>query len=302
MKNETIASDITKTLAARDTGRKAQHDTQVVSCAITAGANQHAALERAIASRNASLAAQSDLQRVPAPRRTLAANIIAAAERIAHTVAHNCGGTYSGNTRYITRWGTKASAHTATGQGSRYSRGCTYKRTDAEHVITLDPAGVALLVENEPLRSLSAMDGLRLIALYPDGSAVWVRTKGKAIESEAGWIAWNGSICYHSTKSMEHAKAGFDRKLKAHLKVLREERKSHKENRRARLVARLCAGVTATIEDARRLGYCTPGIQAFQSRYGIGDSATLPELVRTGNPSAVRLALSVARNLKPATV
>lgn len=76
--------------------------------------------------------------------------------------------------------------------------------------------------------------------------------------------------------------------------------KTNKAERRARLVARLCGNVRATIADARALGYCLPGIQAFQERHGIGDEATLPELVRTGDPSAVRLALSVAR--KVATV
>lgn len=63
-------------------------------------------------------------------------------------------------------------------------------------------------------------------------------------------------------------------------------------------MARLCNGAHATLADAKSLGYCEPGIRAFQTRHGIGDAATLPELVRTGDPSAVRLALKIARTVK----
>lgn len=66
----------------------------------------------------------------------------------------------------------------------------------------------------------------------------------------------------------------------------------------AALVARLCHGVTATLADARAMHYCEPGIRAFQERHGVGDTATLPELIRTGDPSAVRLALSIARKVR----
>ena len=53
----------------------------------------------------------------------------------------------------------------------------------------------------------------------------------------------------------------------------------------------------ATIADARAMGYCEPGIESFQAKHGIGDSASLPALVRTGNPDAIRLALKLARRV-----
>lgn len=296
MKNETIAADITKTLAARKAGTLALHDAQAVTAAIVAGGDQHAALDRAIASRNASLTAEVALKRIPLARRTLAASIITAAERIAHSVAYALGGRYSGDTRFLTEWGTRAEACTHTTNGDQYSRRVTYKKTNATHCVTLDPLGVAALVENEPLRNRSGAEGLPLIALYPDGSAVWVKTHGKGITSERGWIAGNARVCFHSTVSMDHAQAGFLKKLTRLEKEEREARLSAKQTRRARLVARLCHGITATLADAKAMGYCEPGIRAFQSRFGIADTATLPELVRTGDPSAVRLALKIARN------
>jgi hypothetical protein len=233
---------------------------------------------------------------IPAPRRNRATDIVAAAERVGMDAAR-AGGSYSGQMTYSVAWGDAADAHTETSRGDQYSRSCTYRRTDAEHVVTLDPAGVALLVEQETLRNLSAGDGLPLIALYPDQSAVWVRLKNKAVVAERGWIVGNGQVCYHSTRSLAHARAGFERKNAAHLAMLRERRLSNKHARRARLIARLCGNATATLADARALGYCQPGIEAFQARYGIGNEAPLPALVRTGDPAATRLALALARRI-----
>jgi hypothetical protein len=54
------------------------------------------------------------------------------------------------------------------------------------------------------------------------------------------------------------------------------------------------------IADAIALGFCRPGIEAFQSQHGIGDSAPLRALLASGNASAVRLALAVARKVRHA--
>lgn len=294
MKNETIASDITRTLAARKATIRRKNTLARVLIEIDAGRDHAPATNAAIAARLASLAADSDLARTPAPRRTLAAHIIEMAEALGKTAAQ-VGEEYSGETEYLVNWGTLATASTATGQGAQYSRACTYRKTDADHIVTLDPLGVALLVESETLRIASKRDGLHLIALYPDDSAVWVKPKGKAITSERGWIVAEGPVCYHSLKSRDHARAGLVKKLAAEAKEQAARRQSAKINRRARLVARLCNGITATIADAKSSGYCDPGIRAFQSRFAIGDAATLPELVRTGDPSAVALALRIAR-------
>lgn len=298
MKNETIAADITRTLAARTAEQdEARARNFLLSTLDAWDAKDLApeALAQVIAAHSATLATAGDLKRVPAPRRTLAASIITAAERIAHSVAFNLGGDYSGAVAYRTGWGTRAEACTTTTAGGQYSRRVTYRKTDATHHVTLDPLGVAALVENEPLRSASARDGLCLIALYPDGSAVWAKRHGKGIVSERGWIAGNARACYHSTKSKAHAEARFQKKLAALEKEEREARTNAKAHRRARLVARLCHGITATLADAKALGYCEPGIHAFQARHGIGETATLPQLIQTGDPSAVALALSIAR-------
>lgn len=61
--------------------------------------------------------------------------------------------------------------------------------------------------------------------------------------------------------------------------------------------SRLCCNVFATVKDAKNHGYCEPGIRAFQDAHGISDSASLPQLVRTGNAFAIRLALSIARKI-----
>jgi hypothetical protein len=294
MKPETKTADITATLAARKAALARKNTLARVPYEIDNGRNAQRATEIAIAARLASIAAGAALAKLPAPRRHLATETITTADAIG-LVAARMGDSYSGDTDYRVRWGDSATAETTTGKGDHYSRKCTYKKTDADHLITLDPAGVSRLVEEEELRQASARDGLPLIALYPDGSAVWVRSKGKAIVSERGWIAGHGGTCYHSTKSMADALAKYARKVKAAQREDAARRKDRKATRRARLVARLCGGIAASISDAKAMGYCEPGIRAFQARHGLGDSASLPELVKTGNASAIALALSIAR-------
>lgn len=297
MKHETKTADIAATLAARKAAANRKAALAAVPSAIDNGRDHTPAVNAAIAARLASLDADATLARIPAPRRNLAEETIATAEAIGSFTAR-MGGTYSGNMCYLVRWGNAAEAETIISKGDQYSHGCTYRKNDADHLITLDPAGVSRLVEDTELRQASAREGLPLIALYPDGSAVWVREKGKTIVSERGWIAGHGGIYYHSTKSMVDALAMRERKVKAAQREVEARRKDRKAARRARLVARLCGGITATLADAKALGYCDAGIRAFQDRFGIGDSAPLPDLIRTGNPSAVALALSVARKAK----
>ena len=168
----------------------------------------------------------------------------------------------------------------------------------------LSPEWAVLLVEREDVAALSARDGLPLIGWHADGRACWVRTKGKALTEEIGWIAHFGATCYHSTASQKAADQGLAKKLaseRAFWASAAEARKNAaqwaKDERRARLIARLC-DVSATIADARAMGYCLPGIEAFQSHHHIGDSAPLRALLATGNAAAVRLALAVARKVR----
>jgi hypothetical protein len=303
MKTQTKVEDIKKCLALRD-AENAAHETLTtahtrVECFVAGSAaapTMEEAITAARATHEASAKARTSWKRTPAPRRALSHSTVQQAEEIGRA-ATTLGDHYSGNTSFRVTWGDSSHAWTETGYGDQYSRSCKYHKTNATHTVQLCPAGVVELVENAALRASSAADGLHLIDLRADGAAVWVRSKGKSIVAESGWIAGNARCCYHSTVSADDARQGFQRKLK---KLEREDRKARENNkaeRRARLVARLCGSVRATIADARSLGYCAPGIQAFQGRYGIGDEATLPELVRTGDPSAVRLALSVARKV-----
>lgn len=258
--------------------------------------------------------AKTAYAKIPRARRETAETVAEFAIEYARSVAHRYGGEYSGTTTARAEWSIAATARTYLSNGEQYSRRCTYHKIDAAHAITLDPSRVHALYTNDRLRQLSAADGLPLIALDDDGAAVWVKTSGKAIIAESGWIIGDDVCCYHSTQSREHAIKGHARKRakidaeRAEIEARRlattpgtpEYIAAQKAERRARLIARLCKGATATITDARKLGYCGPGIAAFQRAHGIGDTAPLPDLIRTGNPSAVRLALEIARKLAKA--
>jgi len=246
---------------------------------------------------------------LPKARREMAEAVRAAAKEIAQKAAILMGRSYSGDTSHKVTWGTAATAYTVTDKGDQYSRSCTYKRTDATHHVTIDPARVHSLVESERLRELSSRDGLPLIALDADGGATWIKCSGKQIAAEHGWVIGCSRCCYHSTVSREAAVKGHAKKLaeilenerqQAEREKARKASPEYKAERRARLIARLCGGVTATVEDAKACGYCLPGIEQFQRAHGIGNSASLPALVKTGNSMAVSLALRLARKVAKA--
>jgi hypothetical protein len=307
MKSKTKIDDLKKHLAAADARHRADNDLHVLTAALPAQGAEccHALLDRYMASKNAATDAAAPLAKLPTARRELAASTAKAALEIGRRAALQ-GESYSGKTDYRATWSDSAfpSADTSTDKGAQYSRKCTYRKTDADHVVNLCPEWSPLLVEREELRTLSDRDGLPLIGIAEDGRCAWVTKKGKTITSEIGWIAYFGSVCYHSTISQSDADKGLARKLAAARREWSDEQirqldrvKSAKEERRARLVARLCGSIVATVADARALGFCPPGIEQFQAQHGIGSSAPLPSLIRTGNPSAIRLALAIARRV-----
>jgi hypothetical protein len=242
-----------------------------------------------------------DAKRIPTARRARAAAIVETAKRHARQIVESLP-EYSGYTSRRVRWGDAPGAETSTTKGGQYSRACTWRKTDACHTVTLAPDAVAELHDYLEIVAASERDGLPLVGLYPPDRAgvrraVWVETRFKQAHAVTGWIAasLDGATLYHSTTGAVNAHAGLARKLRLAAKEAEEARKARKTARRARLVARLCNGAVATVADARAMGYCGPGIAAFQSRFGIGDAAPLPELVKTGNPMAVALALKLAR-------
>jgi len=307
MKTQTKIDDLKKHISAAAARHRADSDLRSLTAALPAQGAEccHALLDRYMSSNNAATDAAAPLAKLPPARRDLAAATAKAALELGRRAALS-GESYSGETDFRATWADSAnpSADTCTDKGAQYSRKCTYKKTDADHVVNVAPEWSPLLVEREELRTLSDRDGLPLIGIAEDGRCAWVKKKGKGITSEVGWIAFFGSICYHSTVSQSDADKGLARKLAAVRREWSDEQirqldrvKSAKEERRARLVARLCGSIVATVADARALGFCPPGIEQFQQQHGIGSSAPLPSLIRTGNPSAIRLALALARRV-----
>lgn len=226
--------------------------------------------------------------------RTLAEQTKSKAETIAFTAA-KMGTVYSGTTEYLVEWREKTSAQTITHKGDSYSRSCKFRRTNAKNIVHLCPQDAVLLVENEEAVRISGQDFLHLISLREDSSCDWVQSCGKSIKMVSGWFMHSGGIGYHSTVSAYHCKKGLARKISIHEKAILRAKLEIKAERRARLVARLCCNLKATIQDAKNMGYCQAGIEQFKAQFGIGDIASLPELVRTGNPAATALAFKIAR-------
>ena len=305
MKLQTKIGDLTTLLASTDATAKAAHDAERLASAISTGHRESAisALDISLASRGAATKAAALFAKIPLPRRDLARVTKTKAEALGKAAAA-LGERYSGATDYAVTWAASPSASTYTAKGAQYSGRNAYRKTDASHVVRLSPEWAVLLVEREDVAALSARDGLPLIGWHADGRACWVKTKGKAITEEIGYISHFGTVCYHSTASQKAADQGLAKWMaseRAFWARAAEARKNAaqwaKDERRARLIARMC-DVSATIADARAMGYCLPGIEAFQSQHHIGDAAPLRALLSTGNPSAVRLALAVARKVR----
>lgn len=259
------------------------------------------AVDQLVLAQKQHAACRDDFASIPKARRLAASRDIEIAGEIARRAAL-LGGDYSGETTRSFVWadiGGSAAASTHTYSGEQYSRSCKYRKMDARHVVTLDPAGIPFLVDSVQLRAASQAEGLPLIALYPNGSAAWVIVKGKALRAQCGFVAFDAAhnLCYHSTTTLEAAQLGLKKKVASHVREEALRIAASRAERRAYLIARLCGKASATIADAKELGFCEPGIRAFQQSFGIGDEATLTQLIRTGNSSAVRLALHVARKI-----
>lgn len=251
-------------------------------------------LEAAREGYRSAISASNAFKSIKPEWRTLAEQTKLKAESIALTAA-KMGRNYSGSTEYLVEWRDKTSAQTVTFKGGSYSMSCKFSRTNAKHIVHICPEDAVLLVENEEAVQVSARDFLNLISLREDSSCDWVQTSGKSIKMVSGWFMHSGGIGYHSTISADHCEKGLARKISLHEKAILKAKLEIKAERRARLVARLCCNLKATIEDAKNMGYCQAGIEQFKAQFNIGDVASLPELVRTGNPAATALAFKIAR-------
>lgn len=241
-------------------------------------------------------------KRIPAARATAARALVETMEAMAKSILLDLGSEYSGLTRRLVLWGPAPVAYTVKSPGVAYGgRKKSYCKTDADHCIQLEVEGAIYARYRPEVLTASRAVGLPIIWLHPDGRAVWAtRPKGsiKTLAHGKGWVAYADGVCGHSQISMADAQAN----LQGHLDRKREDGRQLtaglKERRRLRLVLRLCKEARATIADAKAMGFCTPGICAFQARYGVGDSAPLEVLVQSGNRDAIALAMHLAKKLK----
>ena len=255
------------------------------------------------------LHAKKAWHQIPRKRRLRAENLHKTVLKTAES-AFELGGSYSGETSRKINWEGPPAARTVRDKGERYCGSEWWCRTNATHTLDLDFDGVLAMERNAELLDQSAAEGLPIIALYrlkrrPHVyQAIWAQKgKGKTISTVNGWIAYDPTrnLMYHSTISAAYVwdklVANIERMIEEHRHQEALSEVSPKMERRARLISKLCGEMYATIADARKLGYCHPGITAFRRLHGIGDSVSLPELVKSGNPLAIKLALYLARRV-----
>jgi hypothetical protein len=183
------------------------------------------------------------------------------------------GGDYSGNVSHYVYFGDNAGAGTVTGDGGKYSRSCQYSKISADHCVTFNYNNAHILKKNEDLVNMSKKDYLYLIELIPLKSgtfkATWVRTKGKQIVSESGWVARMGDMMYHSTTSEEHCMSALKRKFKI-----------AKTQSREAIMERIKHSETLKLADIRRItGWCQAGCKAWLDRYMDGKTSAKSEEV-----------------------
>ena len=152
MKTETRIADIQKHLsataaekAAKSARSAALKATERAICGECGDYDPSRLIAAAREQKRESDTAAAALAKIPRERRYLAARTVKIAEEIG-TAAARLGEDYSGSTSHSVRWGGSSSAITHTDAGERYSYPCTYRKTDAQHVVTLCPAGVVALV------------------------------------------------------------------------------------------------------------------------------------------------------------
>jgi hypothetical protein len=309
MKNKTIINDIAKYQTLVDTSKRAHAllatvKTKAIELA-TQGGNPAALLNAAQESQTTHremATAEKKYKRTPRDRKEIAERIYQEAISYAQRTVELIGENYSGDTTYQGFLGPETWAWTIVTRGDSYSRKARkYFKNDAAHKLCLSFSDAVDLMNAPAAVDASFRDGLPLVSFRDDGSAAWLVKKNKRIEIQAGWMAWDGEHHYHSTRSLDHAQTMLAKKcavLREREQMAREASiRYRKETRRERLIALLC-DVRATIEDARQLGFCAPGIQQFQQQHNVGDTVDLKTLLKSGNPAAERLALHVARRIR----
>lgn len=203
-------------------------------------------------------------------------------ERVVKEWLYRNASDYSGSTHYTVSTRDIVGAYTTTSRGEQYSRGCTYRKTNANHTIEIKPDYWHKVIR----RGIMELNGmLTLDAEWIDHPtrtvyrAAWVRVKGKRIVKETGFIAISESGSAHSSTI-----AGACGILTTRENAVRYARAEAKI--RAQLEAMELEGygkIMVTFEDSLAAGNCRPGTEHFRDKHFPGrDSASVREILAAG--------------------
>lgn len=212
------------------------------------------------------------------PAGTLAERAKRRREKLILDAAHGQIESYSGDTTTTIHYGAP-DASTATGYGEQYSRSCTYAKTDCSHHITVAPDWFTRV----HLRGLARVDGLLTLAAEPvdaEGYTVyrasWLRSKGKRLTAEHGYIAIGEHGAAHA-KTESAAKSILTRRANE-IRYTRHERKIRAALHEMRLNG--YAQIIVSIGDSIAAGNCRAGTEQFRDRHFPGrTTATIEEVL-----------------------
>lgn len=294
MKHETRVSDLTKTaeLYSATQRKDKAHKKMCDWIAYPSDRSVDVAdtYAKLVAARNEVAKAEDAVRKIPLMRRSQTQAMLGLSLSQAHAaclLAKNLSGHCTSSTEFG-----PLKSDVRTSRGAPYGGIKKWFKTDRHIKLTIDPEGIPLLYDKAIQGN---HDGVVLVGAFPDGRVAWAQAYKSGIKVVHGYMARDTStaISYHSERSQEHADAGLAKKVQEWRDALPDP----KRDRRLRLIARLCHDTKATLKDALSAGFCKPGIESFQARFGIKNTATLPELVKTGDPSAVMLALRLAAKI-----
>jgi len=208
---------------------------------------------------------------------------------------------YSGETCTVIKYG-RPSATTVTTRGEKYSSGCLYSKTDAEHIITVHPQWYSRVYA----KGLACLDDLCTLdaeLVSEDAGctiyrATWLRsTLGKEITAQTGYIAIGTHGSVHA-KTITGAKSTLTRRANA----LRQDRHEHKIRALlAKMELNGYANVSVSMADSIAAGNCRPGSEQFRDRYFPGrDTASIQEVLGVGvsRDLAINACLRAIRHAK----
>ena len=99
--------------------------------------------------------------------------------------------------------------------------------------------------------------------------------------------------------TVAECRAEFARKLELAEADRKAAKASERVERATRLISRLCPNLIVTEQDARQVGYCSPGIAGFVGRFGLTgrESVTARELRGTGDVMVERPIVQAAKRI-----